>query len=111
MSVIKEKRKTEKWRRRNGKKKLKTHQRGRAGPGLGLHDLRAGVLDALGHGRGVGLGERDLGRGLREEREDGGPGVAADDGDVDVGDVEALGLLHFFFFFCQREGEREKGTF
>ena len=23
--------------------------------------------------------------------------MAADDGDVDVGDVEALGLLHFFF--------------
>ena len=84
-------------RRTQNIKTNKTHQRGRAGPGLGLHDLRAGVLDALGHGRGVGLGERHLGRRLREEREDSRPGVAADDGDIHVGDVEALGLLFLFF--------------
>ena len=34
--------------------------------------------------------------------------MAADDGDVDVGDVEALGLLHFFFFLPERGRERKR---
>ena len=69
-----------------------------AEPALGLHDLRAGILDALGHGGRVGLRKRHLGRRLREQREDRGSGVAADDRHVDIGDVEALGLLFRFRF-------------
>ena len=65
---------------------------GRAGTSLGLDDLIASELDALGQGIELLLGEGDLGGHLGEEGENGDSGVSTDDGDVNLVDVLLLGL-------------------
>ena len=69
---------------------------GGSGASLGVDDLGAAVLDAVRKGLDLLLRElvSDGRRGLRDEREDGGTGVAADDGDVDVVDADSGGLGH-----------------
>jgi hypothetical protein len=54
---------------------------GRAGAGLGLHDLVAAELRAVGQGRAVGVRQHQTGD-LGEEGQNGNAGVAADDGDL-----------------------------
>ena len=64
-----------------------------AGAVLGLDDLVAAELDALGEGVEFVRGDTDGGLGLAEEGDDGLAGVAADDGDDGVGGVLLAGEL------------------
>mmetsp|Transcript_40519 Transcript_40519/g.81274 ORF Transcript_40519/g.81274 Transcript_40519/m.81274 type:complete len:285 (+) Transcript_40519:95-949(+) len=66
-------------------------ERRRACACLGLHNLIATKLDAHGERLTVRVAEAGAGH-LREQRQDRDAGVAADDGHVHLGDVEALVL-------------------
>ena len=65
-------------------------ERGGALASLGGDDLGAAVLGALGERVDDVVGHRNLRRGLREQREDGDTRVAADDGDVNLGRLQAV---------------------
>ncbi len=66
---------------------------GGARPVLGLHHLVAAELDAVGQRSHVGIAELGT-RHLRQQRQDGGSGVAANDVDLGLADVELLVLGH-----------------
>ena len=72
------------------KKSTPTHQRRRPLPGLGRHHFGPSVLRARRQGLQLRAQVLD-GRRLREQRQDRHPGVAADDGDLDAGDVLSRG--------------------